>query len=57
MGLLKSWRQREAEGDTSVFVKRARAAADAEARWEETGKLEDFHAYMNARDLMEMSWE
>ena len=49
-GVFKPWREREAEGDTSAQLKRQRAAADEQARYQETGTLSDMWDMQAAQD-------
>ena len=50
MSLVKPWWVRESEGDTSTQVERQRAAADAQARYQETGTLSDMWDMQAAQD-------
>ena len=49
-GVFKPWWVRESEGDTSTQVERQRAAADAQARYQETGNLSDMWDMQAAQD-------
>lgn len=57
MTILKPWWEREADGDTSTQVKRQRAAADAHARYQETGSLADRYAWQAAQDDADAYWK